>query len=193
MEDEKLLITQLNAGNERAFETIYNNYYRSLVVYAFNLSKRQDIAEDIVQNVLSKIWVKRKELSIGTSLKSYLYRAVYNGFVSEYQKQSKENQLHSELKSNYLDEIFAQNEDVQEERMKLLKEALDQLPKKCKQVFLMSKIQGYKYREIAELLDISEKTVEKHISNGYATIKKILYNSTYLIKFLSFYKNNPKA
>jgi len=149
-------------------------YYAGLVLYCYNLTKDQDRAEDIVQQTLVKIWIKRDTINIRTSLKSYLYRSVYNTFLKEYRKIKKEEEALASLKNNAIMEFVEKDESVLEERMKLLELAIDQLPKKNKEVFLLSKKAGYKHKEIAAQLDISEKAVEKHISRATQSIKKWL-------------------
>jgi len=185
---EILLLDSLKKGDERAYKHIYNLYYANLVVYCYNLTKDQDRAEDIVQQTLVQIWIKRDTLDIRSSLKNYLYRSVYNTFLKEYRKLKKEEVALLELKNSVLIDFVERDETVLEERMKLLEFAIDQLPKKNKEVFLLSKKSGYKHKEIAAQLDISEKAVEKHISRATQSIKKWLKdkkNSLVLI-FLGF-------
>tara|TARA_R110000868_G_scaffold1647_4_gene13283 strand:- start:938 stop:1513 length:576 start_codon:yes stop_codon:yes gene_type:complete len=169
-----LLLDSLKNGNERAYKNLYDIYYSGLVVYCYNLTNDQDRAEDIVQQTLVKIWIKRETLNIKSSLKNYLYRAVYNTFLKEYRKLKKEELALLEIKNTVLIDFVEKDESVLEERMKLLETAIDQLPKKNREVFLLSKKSGYKHKEIASQLDISEKAVEKHISRATQSIKKWL-------------------
>ncbi|GBF20708.1 MULTISPECIES: RNA polymerase sigma factor [Arenibacter] len=185
---DTFLLESLKKGDERAYKKLYELYYTGLVVYCYNLTKDQDRAEDIVQQTLVKIWIKKDSLNIRTSLKNYLYRAVYNTFLKEYRKLKKEEVALLELKNNILLDFVERDESLLEERMQLLESAIDQLPKKNREVFLLSKKSGYKHKEIASQLDISEKAVEKHISRATQSIKKWLKekkNSLVLI-FLNY-------
>lgn len=171
---DTLLLDSLKKGDERAYKNLYDIYHTDLVVYCYNLTKDQDRAEDIVQQTMVKIWMKRDTLSIQSSLKNYLYRSVFNTFLKEYRKLKKEEVALSELKNSVLLDFMERDETVLEERMKLLESAIDQLPKKNKEVFILSRKSGYKHKEIAAQLDISEKAVEKHISRATQAIKKWL-------------------
>jgi RNA polymerase sigma-70 factor (ECF subfamily) len=171
---EILLLENLKKGDEKAYQHLYDLHYANLVVYCYNLTKDQDRAEDIVQQAFVKIWIKRDTLHIKSSLKSYLYRTVYNTFLKEYRKLKKEEVALLEIKNSILIDFVERDETVLEEKMKLLESAIDQLPKKNKEVFLLSKKSGYKHKEIAAQLDITEKAVEKHISRATQTIKKWL-------------------
>ncbi|MCK0147198.1 RNA polymerase sigma-70 factor [Arenibacter sp. F26102] len=171
---EILILDSLKKGDERAYKHIYNMYYANLVVYCYNLTKDQDRAEDIVQQTLVKIWIKRDTLDIRSSLKNYLYRSVYNTFLKEYRKLKQEEVALADLKNTILMDLVETDETVLEERLKLLESAIDQLPKKNREVFLLSKKSGYRHKEIASQLDISEKAVEKHISRATQSIKKWL-------------------
>jgi RNA polymerase sigma-70 factor (ECF subfamily) len=183
---DTLLLDGLKKGDERAYKNLYEIYYTDLVVYCYNLTKDEDRAEDIVQQTLVKIWIKRDTINIQSSLKNYLYRSVYNTFLKEYRKLKKEEVALSELKNSVLLDIVERDETVLKERMKLLESAIDQLPKKNKEVFLLSKKSGYKHKEIAAQLDISEKAVEKHISRATQAIKKWLNDkkNSLLLMFL---------
>lgn len=171
---DTFLLESLKKGDERAYKNLYDIYYIGLVVYCYNLTKDQDRAEDIVQQTLVKIWIKKDTLDIRSSLKSYLYRSVYNTFIKEYQKLKKEEFALADIKNSILMDFVERDESVMEERIKLLEMAISQLPKKNREVFLLSKKSGYKHKEIASQLDISEKAVEKHISRATQAIKNWL-------------------
>lgn len=168
---DNLLLDSLKKGEERAYKQLYNLYYHNLVVYCSNLTKDQARAEDIVQQTFVKLWIKKDSLQIQSSLKSYLYRAVYNTFLKEYHKIKKEEMALMEIKNSALLSLVDDKEIIHQERMKLLESAIEQLPRKNREIFLLSKKSGYKYREIALQMDISEKAVEKHISRAKKSIK----------------------
>ncbi|RTE52276.1 RNA polymerase sigma-70 factor [Arenibacter aquaticus] len=185
---DTFFLESLKDGDDKAYKNLYDLYYSGLVLYCYNLTKNQDRAEDIVQQTLVKIWIKRDTLNIRTSLKSYLYRSVYNTFLKEYRKIKKEEVALADLKNNTIMEFEDMDESLLEEKMKLLELAIDQLPKKNKEVFLLSKKAGYKHKEIAAQLEISEKAVEKHISRATQSIKKWLKEkkNSLVLAFLNF-------
>ncbi|SHF49678.1 RNA polymerase sigma-70 factor, ECF subfamily [Arenibacter palladensis] len=185
---DTFILESLKNGDERAYKILYDKYYTDLIVYCYNLTKDKDRAEDVVQQTLVKIWIKRDTLQIKSSLKNYLYRSVYNTFLKEYRKIKKEELALSELKNTVLMDFVEKDESFLEERMKLLESAIDQLPKKNREVFLLSKKSGYKHKEIAFQLEISEKAVEKHVSRATQSIKKWLKEKkdNLLLVFLYF-------
>jgi len=168
---DDILLEQLKKGNEKAYKHLYDAFYKDLVIYCLNLTHNLEQAKDIVQNTLINFWTRREHLNITISLKSYLYRSVFNNFSTQFKKKKKEEETLIKLKNEALFSVIEANEDLENEKMKLLESCIDQLPKKCKKVFLMHKKQGYKYREIAAELNISEKAVEKNISRAIRRIK----------------------
>ncbi|WP_420603106.1 RNA polymerase sigma factor [Flagellimonas sp.] len=187
--EKEILTVGLKRGDERAYKNLYELYYKNLVRYCYTLTNDIPRAEDIVQNVLIKIWQNRNKIEITVSLKSYLYRAVFNEFVKDAGKVKQKEKLLLELKQEVLDYMVDMDREIMEEKMKLLQTAIDQLPQKRKKVFLLSKKEGYKYKEIAAELDLSEKAVEKHISRALKQIKKIVYYDSPKI-FLLFLKKH---
>jgi RNA polymerase sigma-70 factor (ECF subfamily) len=100
----------------------------------------------------------------------------------------KEELVLSELNNTVLMAFVEKEESFLEERLKLMESAIDQLPKKNREVFLLSKKSGYKHKEIASQLDISENAIEKHISRATQSIKKWLKekNSSLVLIFLNY-------
>ncbi|WP_422351104.1 RNA polymerase sigma factor [Flagellimonas sp.] len=186
--EKELLTIGLRRGDETAYKNLYKTYYESLVWYCHTLTNDLQRAEDVVQNVLIKIWLNRDKIEITTSLKSYLYRAVFNEFVKERDKLKLHDKMLMELKREALDYMVELDGEILKEKLKLLENAIDQLPKKRKKVFLLNKREGYKYREIAEELNLSEKTVEKHISRSMKQIRDIMCYSPPKIFVLFFEK-----
>ena len=174
--NEESLINGLINGDETAYKDLYEIYYEKLVAYGYNLTNDWSQAEDIVQNTLVNIWANRHKIIINTSLKSYLYRAVFNGFATAYKNEKRKQELLLQLKHEALNSLIEMDGEELEYKLKLLDAAIEQLPRKCKKIFLMNKKEGYKQREIAAYLDLSEKTIEKHISRAVHRIKESLQN-----------------
>lgn len=171
---EKKLLKRLKNSDCEAYKQLYNVYYKDMLVYCMNLTHNVPQAKDIVQNTFIKIWTKRKSISITTSFKNYLYRAVFNNFSNHYKRKIKEKVMFLKLKNESLNTILETNDNLKKEKLKLIKDSIEKLPPRCKQVFLMHKMRGYRYKEIAEELDISEKAVEKNISRAIRRIKEVV-------------------
>lgn len=185
--EEKIILKELVEGNEKAYKKLFDIYYINLVLYCQNLSGNQSQAKDIVQETFIKIWNNRKSIEITTSIKSYLYRSVYNNFVNEYTKKIKAEQIYLDIKREILNNLIDLDREIYDKKIKLIEAAIEELPKKCQKVFLMSKVDGYKYKEIAKLLSISEKAVEKHVSRAIARIKENLKVKSNLFLFICFF------
>ena len=164
-----------------------------LCVYAESIVRDRDVAEDLVQNVFCLLWEKRERMDICESLKSYLYRSVYNAalnvlkhekvklaFVEFLQKQN--------VKSENNIEFFF-DEDKQNQLVKEIKRAIDTLPGQCREIFILSRFAGKKNHEIAENLNISTRTVETQL---YRAMKRLREELAHLknneIFFLFFFK-----
>jgi len=167
---QSVLLKEINNGSKNAFKYLYTAYYNELCIFANSYTKDADTAEDLVQNVMVSLWEKKKNISITTSIKSYLYRCVYNQFINHYRKVKKEFSLQEELRANILIDFADEDESLTNKKIDLINTEIEKLPTKCKEVFIMSKRQGMKYKEIAEELNISIKTVEAHICKA---LKKI--------------------
>jgi RNA polymerase sigma-70 factor (family 1) len=142
-------------------------------VYTYGLSKDKTLAEDIVQNVFFKLWKNRKKIEILDSINSYLFKACYNEFIDNYKKQKKTIDYLTEIRISAMDFFIDDTIDtIQQERITSIKKAIEKLPNKCKEVFIMIKIEGLKYKEVADNLKISIKTVEAHMSLALRKIKE---------------------
>ncbi len=130
------------------------------------------IAEDIAQQTFIKIWDNRQKLFVSKNkLKRYLFKVAYNLFIDSQRKKKKEFQLLENLKQQaYLDMADADT-SLFEERLKKVEKEIDNLPEQCKKVFIMSKREGLKYREISEQLHISIKTVEVHMAKAMKRLR----------------------
>ncbi|WP_417443152.1 RNA polymerase sigma factor [Joostella sp.] len=166
-----LFIKGLKKGDEKAYEFLIDNYYRKIYAYAVSLINDKTIAEDIVQNVLLKTWQYRKKLDASLSIQSFLYKSVYNEFVNTYQKSKATTYLHYKYLEN-LEEITTSVDDNKIEYFfKIVTKEIEKLPPKCKNIFMLSKVDGLTNIEIAEYLDISIKTVEAQITKAYCVLR----------------------
>jgi RNA polymerase sigma-70 factor (family 1) len=183
---ETTLIFRLKEGNERAYTELYQLYYSDLCNYASNLCGNDDLAEDIVQHTMIKIWKKGLDLNVNTSLKGYLYKSIYNHFIDLQRKTKKETSKLERLKQEALLDFVEFSIEEIENIYKQIDIEIEKLPKQCREVFLLGKKEGLKYKEIADKLDISVKTVERHMSIALKKLrKKLNYSSNILYLFLT--------
>jgi RNA polymerase sigma-70 factor (ECF subfamily) len=187
--EEKQLFAELSKDNEKAFEKLFHHYYAHLCVFASRILLDDESAEEIVQEFFVKVWEKRHQLSINSSVKNYFYRSVKNLCLNLIQH-SKIKLRHaqtvvSEAKDNQLkDDAFFEIDLAQK-----IEESILLLPEKRRRIFKMSREEGLKYREIAEKLNISIKTVETQMSLAISTLKnKLKKYSSHFMLFCIFIK-----
>ncbi|MFS4467855.1 RNA polymerase sigma-70 factor [Maribacter sp. 2210JD10-5] len=169
--DEKRLIAGLRAGDTDAFSQVYTLYYSKLCKYIYSLSDNSGHSEDVVQDALMKLWSKRESLVITTSLNAYLYRAVHNTFMDRCRKEGRKNTMMDELRMQAILEMESFENSLTGHRLELLKRAIDSLPPKRKDIFILHKLKNYKYKEIAAMRNISERTVEGQIRKAMITLR----------------------
>jgi len=161
--------------DEQAFERVFKSHFKALHAYGLAIVKDSAAAEEIVQTVFLKLWEKRTTLNITVSLKAYLYKAVYHESINHL-KHEKVRMKHSEHRL-YISreeapvESMAFQEEGNEELSERLTKALDQLPEKCRMVFYLSRFEELKYKDIADRLGISIKTVEAHMGKALKTLR----------------------
>lgn len=169
---EPNLLSSLKEGRADAFEEIFNRYWRKLYFSCYKRIKDKEVSEEIVQDVFTALWLKRKTLDIRGSLPAYLYTAIRYGVINHLKKEIvrgvyKEKML---IVSNHLDTSLEENILVNDLNRNLERE-ITYLPEKCRSVFELSRKQHRSNREIAEFLHISEKTVENHLSKAIRRLR----------------------
>lgn len=157
-----------------SFENLFRQFHPALVAYAYNFLKSREDAMEVVQDVFVSIWNKRDELQFDAGLKGYLYAATRNKSLNYIQKKKLPTvtfspALHDGQSENPADEAL----ETAELEVALYDE-IYQLPEKCRKIFLLSRQEGMTYREIAESLNISIKTVENQIGIALKRIRKRL-------------------
>ncbi len=180
---EELVWRQIQQKNIKAFESYYKEHYKELFLASYNYVKTAAVAQEIVNDVFLKIWEDAEKISIESSLKSYIYRAIINRSINALNKQKRESQNQKELAQSPLEFYELRQMETNELKVQLYK-AIEALPEQCKKVFLMSRMDGLKQQEIAEKLDISIKTVKNHITHALKQLRKSAGYSVILLLLL---------
>jgi RNA polymerase sigma-70 factor, ECF subfamily len=160
-------------GDEQAFERVFTEWFGRLHAYAFSVLRDDALAEEVVQSVFCRIWEKRGGLQVHTSLKAYLYGAVYHECVNwlRQEKNSKAHRSHVLRSSSQTAAETAADKTELGQLEKRLQQALDELPDQCRAIFQLSRFGELKYREIADQLGLSVKTVETQMSKALKLLR----------------------
>ena len=164
---------KLVSADSAQFENVFKTHFKNLHAYAISIVKDEDDAEEIVQNVFFKIWEKQKQINIEQSLTAYLYKSVYYESLNFLK--------HAKVKAVYRAQAGGESNGENATDNLILKElrqqidgAIKELPEQCRTVFQMSRFEGLKYREIADQLGISVKTVENHLGKALKVLRSKL-------------------
>lgn len=171
MNREDEIWERIREDDDSALRVLFDQYYKPLCIYALQFSSSLPDAEDFVQGVFVTLWSKRNEIKIQTSLKSYLYKSVFNSCMQNKRREKKIEESLELLKWYILQEQIEEGGALLPHRIDRMKCLVDALPDRCKEILLLSKREGYKNKEIAEKLGISIKTVESQISIAFKKIR----------------------
>lgn len=186
------LVKKLIIGDEETYISLFREYYVALCSYARRYVGRKDVAEEIVSDTFLKIWENKETLRINTSIKSYLFQAVCNNSLYYLRKLKKDLVLDDFFQSTESENIgFALvAEDIDEQSLTMdnihskIVEAVNLLPEQQQRAFRLKRFEGKKNKEVAEIMGLSIKTVEMHLSKATLNLQKALKN--YLPAFIIF-------
>lgn len=156
------LFQRVKQGDKAAFDELFLLYYKELCRFSFTFLHHFDDSEEVVQKIFVRLWENRKTIIQPENTKSYLYKSVYYECLKYLKSQS--------VREKYHQNYFQYKWDLQEETneteslLPYLNKAIEKLPEKCRQIFILNKMEGMKQKEIAEILNISTKTVENQIA-----------------------------
>lgn len=172
-------LSQITAYDDLAFERLFKEHFRALHAYANVMLRDEELAEEMVQNVFLKLWEKRDDLNVEVSMKAYLYKMVHNACLNHFK--------HAKTRAKYEDyasytqpaeeESAARKLELKELEERISK-ALNDLPQQCRIIFQMSRFEELKYKEIADQLGLSIKTVENQMGKALKIMR------TKLVDFL---------
>ncbi|MDI3320953.1 RNA polymerase sigma factor [Pinibacter soli] len=170
LNNERELIIQLKQGDEKSFVALYNAYSEVLYSFLVKLNIAHENIKDVIQQTFIKLWEKREAVNEELSLQAYLITIAKNTIYNEVKKQI----VSRKYEASVARREIADDETKTNEINQVLQQILQQLSDKRREVFTMSRIEGYSNQEIAETLNISKSTVENHINQSNKQIKEIL-------------------
>ena len=185
--DERFLLSAIQNGDLKAYGILFRRYYPMLCAYATRFVELKD-AEEIVQDVMLWLWETRQTQTFETSLSQYLFRTVYHRAINQivrHQSQLRADTLFYENMQEMLqDTDFYQFEELQ----KRIREAVEALPPTYREAFVMHRFENKSYKDIAEILQVSSKTVDYRIQQALKQLRITLKDYLPLILLL-FHKN----
>jgi RNA polymerase sigma-70 factor (family 1) len=166
LSDNELSALLIN-GDKQAYEQLYQRYFRLLYNYAYKKLRDEEHAKDIIQEFFTELWDKRQTTVFSSNISGYFFSAINNRIINYFSRET--------VKSRYLASFngFLANENAttdhlvrEKQLMELIETEIQALPLKMRQVFEMSRKQHLSNKEIADQLQLSERTVETQVSNA---------------------------
>lgn len=168
----ELYIKQLVNGSEAAYESLFKTFYTELVMHANKYLQDIELSKEVVQDLFVTIYEKRKHLSISTSLRSYLYRAVQNRCINQINSFKTKEKYAGYVKRNVAYDSNETEDNLHKTELEhALFEAIRELPPKCAMIFKMNRFEGFTNGEIAERLSLSKRTVETQITKALKLLR----------------------
>lgn len=181
LHNEKNILIEISKGSQNAFEEIFHLYFEDLCRFVYSRFIHDIVeSQEIVEKVFIKIWENREKITEITSIKAYLYKSVTNASINflEHQKVKQKyfNKTNIALLKYEFDENIFPDQEQEELYQRVLIE-IEKLPDQTRKIFTLKYIEGLKYKEIAKMLDISEKTVETLLCRGLKTLRSKFFST----------------
>lgn len=173
--------------DDAGMEKLFREFFPSLMAFSMKILGDEDAARDVVQQVFIRLWERRDNLDMNTSLKSYLFTSVHNRSLNVIRDRGKFSE------GEVPEEAVELNPRRQMEVLEMearIREVVQGLPEKCREIFEMNRFEGLKYGEIAEKLGISVKTVENQVSKALKILREKLANYLTLLLWILFHALN---
>ncbi|MBW6480204.1 MAG: RNA polymerase sigma-70 factor [Bacteroidales bacterium] len=178
------IFQHIRKGDEAAFSRLFDGYYAALCFFAVKYLGDLDLSRSLVQQVFVDLWVKREKTEVISSVKSYLYRSVKNRCIDHLRKEKNTSEISESVEN--LNQMPFRDLVEEAELNDLINKSINQLPEKCREVFLLCRFEGLKYAEIAQKLNISVKTVEMQMGIALKKLRESLsdYQMINLLVFI---------
>ncbi|WP_027125954.1 RNA polymerase sigma-70 factor [Gelidibacter mesophilus] len=190
--NEKLLVNELRVGNHKAFRKLFDTYRNDLYRYSLSMVFSDVYAEEIVQDVFLKVWIKHESLNPELSFRAYLFTITRNKTIKFLKKAANNRKLCEEVFYSSQNVTNITEHTIRESELELIKnDALNKLPPKRLMIFEMSRNEGKSYDKIAEELQISPHTVRNQMSKALESLRiSLLENKDIafvLLVFLNYF------
>ena len=174
MMDDTKLITGLKQGDNSSYETLFKQYYVRFVKFTEAIIGDRQAAEDLVQEAFMKVWLNRSKLVEGLSISNYLYVLVKRAAINFLRDRKFAEDISAELGESLPSDHSLESSYSADETLKRIVARVEKLPERRRTVFRLSRGKGMSNKEIAQALNVSEKTVERQITLALQDIRKTL-------------------
>jgi RNA polymerase sigma-70 factor (ECF subfamily) len=183
--EEHKLITRLIEGDQTAFELLFHFYYPGLLVFTRKILLDADEAENIVQDFFVYLWQNKNKIKDSSTLKGYFFMSVKNRALNFIKSRKIKEKTINELKLLVeQDPLYQPDLFIESELQGKINKALNKLPNRTREIFVLSRTKGYSNDEIAEMLDLSKRTVETQISNALKILRVELKDYMFIMLIL---------
>ena len=172
--DDRALLQRIQAGDEGAYDSVFRTWYPALVRVAAALLNDADAAEEVAQDVMVELWRRRHVLDANVTIGAYLLRSVRNRSLNQLRHLRVRRKSEPDVEALYDAPVGADQPIVARELAAAAKQAVEQLPPRCREIFELSRVHGLKYSQIADALDISPKTVEAQMGKALKILRERL-------------------
>lgn len=170
-EDQSQLYKAIQEGDENAFEAFFDEHYDALFVFLRSRNIPKEIAEDLIQKAFIYIWENRKRIKPNLSLKAYLFRIAYTRMLNHLEQERD----HLDIEDHTTHTTKTPHDSAEYSDLnEAFREAISNMPERRRAVFESCFIEDFTYKETAELLSISVKTVENHMALAFKDLRKEL-------------------
>lgn len=176
MREDSFYLQKIKDGNQAAFRSFMSVYSKDLYYFALGYVGSREVAEEVVSDVFLEVWNNRPQLAEIKQIKSWLLVMVRNKAISYLRKEQAGGTVSfDELEEYYIPSVQSPDDKIiSEEEMDEINRAIASLPPKCKEVFMLAKIEKIPYKEISEILNISVKTINIHVAKAMGLIARML-------------------
>lgn len=180
MLSEQQILTQIKFGDIVAFKELFDAVYLELYFYCRKYISDSEQIKDLLQNVFLRFWEKRAEIEIHTSLKAYLYRSAHNECINYLRSVSQMDcsDFSSAYENRYSEETVQSNLQILDMES-IIHQTIEELPPQCQHIFRLSRQEGLKNQEIADLLNLSVRTIDTQIYRALKILKSRLRDYIY--------------
>jgi len=191
--DELFIFDRMADGDTRALRFFFDKYYDNLCNYVNLYIHDKYVSEDIVQDIFIYFWEKRGIIMIDTSVKSYLFRASRNKFLNYLRNEKSHRAIRDEVNANSVTFVNPDDNSIDSINLEeIISASIENLPPRCREVYLFHKIDELSYEEIAYRMDIAVKTVENQMTIAHKKLKEQLapyYDQIFVLVLIGIFEN----